>query len=58
VAKDVKEARRLYDIVKQQGRDGARGIVQGEKALSRIELHEAGGSHTVEPGGAPQAGSD
>jgi len=38
-AKDVKEARALYDLVKEQGRDGAAGIVQGEKALGRIEHH-------------------
>jgi succinate dehydrogenase / fumarate reductase, iron-sulfur subunit len=38
VAKDVGEARALYDLVKLQGRDGAKGIVQGEKALSRLEL--------------------
>jgi succinate dehydrogenase / fumarate reductase, iron-sulfur subunit len=38
VAKDVKEARALYDLVKDQGRDGAIGIVQGERALSRIEF--------------------
>jgi succinate dehydrogenase / fumarate reductase iron-sulfur subunit len=37
VARDVGEARRLYELVKQQGRDGAAGIVQGEKALSRLE---------------------
>ena len=29
---------RCYDLVKQQGRDGAAGIVQGEKALERIEF--------------------
>lgn len=40
VAKDVRESRRLYDIVRVQGRDGAAGIVQGEKALGRIEKHE------------------
>jgi succinate dehydrogenase / fumarate reductase iron-sulfur subunit len=40
VAKDVKESRRLYELVKEQGRDGAAGIVQGEKALSRIEFVE------------------
>ncbi len=40
VAKDVKESRLLYDLVKEQGRDGAAGIVQGEKALSRIEFLE------------------
>ena len=38
VAKDVGEARALYDLVKLQGRDGAAGIVQGEKALSRLEF--------------------
>src|SRR5262249_50900670 len=38
VAKDVKEARELYNLVKNQGRDGAAGIVQGERALSRIEF--------------------
>jgi len=41
VAEGVKESRALYDLVKQQGRDGAAGIVQGERALSRIE-------HTLE----------
>ena len=33
VAEDVKEARALYNLVKEQGRDGAAGIVQGEKGL-------------------------
>src|SRR5687768_17959493 len=37
VAEGVKESRALYDIVKQQDRQGAMGIVQGERALSRIE---------------------
>src|SRR3990172_1261929 len=36
VAPDVKESRALYNLVKEQGRDGAAGIVQGEKGLSRI----------------------
>jgi succinate dehydrogenase / fumarate reductase iron-sulfur subunit len=40
VAARVEEARRLYRLVHEQGRDGALGIVQGEKALGRIE-HEA-----------------
>jgi succinate dehydrogenase / fumarate reductase iron-sulfur subunit len=40
VAADVNEARALYNLVKQQGRDGAAGIVQGEKALERIEFVE------------------
>jgi succinate dehydrogenase / fumarate reductase iron-sulfur subunit len=37
VAKDVKESRALRDLLRQQGVAGAAGIVQGEKALSRIE---------------------
>jgi succinate dehydrogenase / fumarate reductase iron-sulfur subunit len=35
VAKDVKEARALHDLLKAQGRAGAAGIVQGEKGLAR-----------------------
>jgi len=45
----VNEARALYNLVKEQGRDGALGIVQGEHALGRIEFTEQAG---VEP---PQA---
>jgi succinate dehydrogenase / fumarate reductase, iron-sulfur subunit len=37
VAEGVKESRALFDLVKQQGRDGALGIVQGEHALGRLE---------------------
>jgi succinate dehydrogenase / fumarate reductase, iron-sulfur subunit len=40
-ARDVGESRRLYDLVKEQGRDGALGIVQGEHALGRIEFDHA-----------------
>jgi succinate dehydrogenase / fumarate reductase iron-sulfur subunit len=40
VAQDVKEARALYNLVKEQGRDGAAGIVQGERALAWIEFAE------------------
>ena len=40
VAAEVNESRALYDLVKQQGRDGALGIVQGEHALERIEFHQ------------------
>jgi succinate dehydrogenase / fumarate reductase, iron-sulfur subunit len=43
VAENVNEARRLYDVVKLQGRDGAAGIVQGEHALERIEFAESSG---------------
>jgi len=40
VADRVGEARKLYHLVKEQGRDGALGIVQGEHALERIEFAE------------------
>jgi len=46
VAEDVKQSRALYDLVKEQGRDGAAGIVQGERALAHINLFE-------EPDAAP-----
>jgi hypothetical protein len=48
VAEDVGEARALHNLVREQGRDGAAGIVQGERALARIE-------HTVarDPDHAP-----
>jgi succinate dehydrogenase / fumarate reductase iron-sulfur subunit len=36
VADGVQEARALYDIVRSQGVRGAAGIVQGERALSRV----------------------
>ncbi|HEX9416739.1 MAG TPA: succinate dehydrogenase/fumarate reductase iron-sulfur subunit [Gaiellaceae bacterium] len=49
VAEDVKEARALYNLVKQQGRDGAAGIVQGEKALGRIEFVEEEGAEVNAP---------
>jgi succinate dehydrogenase / fumarate reductase iron-sulfur subunit len=42
VAKDVGEARALHELVKQQGREGAAGIVQGEKAIARIEFAHDG----------------
>ena len=50
VAKDVGEARALYDLVKQQGREGYEGIVQGEHALERLEL-EGGGEGPRDPYG-------
>jgi succinate dehydrogenase / fumarate reductase iron-sulfur subunit len=45
VADRVQEARALHDIVRAQGRNGAAGIVQGERALARLEHghHEAEG---------------
>jgi succinate dehydrogenase / fumarate reductase iron-sulfur subunit len=39
IAENVQEARALHEIVKAQGREGAAGIVQGERALGRIEAH-------------------
>jgi succinate dehydrogenase / fumarate reductase iron-sulfur subunit len=72
VAKDVPQARALHDIVRSQDRQGALGIVQGERALSRIE-HGQGGDGAARgpygegsfprpflPGedGAPPAGGD
>jgi succinate dehydrogenase / fumarate reductase iron-sulfur subunit len=42
VAADVDESRDLYNAVKEQGRDGALGIVQGEKALAHLDHHENG----------------
>jgi succinate dehydrogenase / fumarate reductase iron-sulfur subunit len=43
VAENVQEARALLEVVRAQGRGGAAGIVQGEKALSRIEHPADGG---------------
>ncbi len=39
VADKVKEARALHEIVRTQGVAGSAGIVQGERALGRIEHH-------------------
>ncbi len=44
VAKDVSETRALHELVHEQGRDGALGIVQGERGLARIEHTDAGGA--------------
>jgi succinate dehydrogenase / fumarate reductase, iron-sulfur subunit len=49
VAERVQEARALYNLVKEQGRDGALGIVQGEHALSRIEFTEESGARELAP---------
>jgi succinate dehydrogenase / fumarate reductase iron-sulfur subunit len=51
VAKNVSQARALHDIVKAQGRDGAVGIVQGERALARLEHgHDENGRVRFEDG--------
>jgi succinate dehydrogenase / fumarate reductase, iron-sulfur subunit len=47
VAKDVKESRRLYDLTAEQGLNGFAGIVQGERALSRLAHGQ--GAHGDEP---------
>jgi succinate dehydrogenase / fumarate reductase iron-sulfur subunit len=36
VARDVRESRRLYDLLGEQDRRGYAGIVQGEKALAKL----------------------
>jgi succinate dehydrogenase / fumarate reductase, iron-sulfur subunit len=54
VAGNVKEARALYDLVKEQGKDGAEGIVQVEKGLARIEFADEGDSHLPAPDAAPK----
>jgi succinate dehydrogenase / fumarate reductase iron-sulfur subunit len=43
VAEEVREARALHDLVRQQGREGAAGHIQGERALARLG-HESEGS--------------
>jgi succinate dehydrogenase / fumarate reductase iron-sulfur subunit len=49
VAADVDEARALRELVKEQGREGALGIVQGEHALGRIEFTEEAGVRETAP---------
>jgi succinate dehydrogenase / fumarate reductase iron-sulfur subunit len=49
VAENVKEARLLRELLKEQGRDGALGIVQGEHALGRIEFTEESGVRETAP---------
>jgi succinate dehydrogenase / fumarate reductase iron-sulfur subunit len=45
VAKDVVESRRLRDLVREQGRDGYMGIVQGEPALAKLAHGHVEGEH-------------
>jgi succinate dehydrogenase / fumarate reductase, iron-sulfur subunit len=49
VAENVREARALRELVREQGRDGALGIVQGEHALGRIEFTEEAGVRETAP---------
>ena len=50
----MKESRALYNLVKEQGRDGAAGIVQGEKGLAYIEFAEEHGARRTAPEQVPQ----
>jgi succinate dehydrogenase / fumarate reductase iron-sulfur subunit len=54
VAENVKEARALYNLVKEQGKDGADGIVQAEKGLARIEFASEGELHLLAGDEAPE----
>jgi succinate dehydrogenase / fumarate reductase, iron-sulfur subunit len=45
VAEEVGEARALYNLVKEEGLDGAAGIVQGERALARLDHEVEGADH-------------
>jgi succinate dehydrogenase / fumarate reductase, iron-sulfur subunit len=49
VAEKVGEARALHDLVRAQGRTGAVGIIQGERALGRLEHGHTG--HARDPYG-------
>jgi succinate dehydrogenase / fumarate reductase iron-sulfur subunit len=53
VADRVDEARALRELVREQGREGALGIVQGEHALSRIEFTEEAGARLLAPEADP-----
>jgi len=55
VAKDVKEARRLHELVEQQDRQGYAGIVQGEAALAKLAHgHHEGERDPYGPGSFPR----
>jgi hypothetical protein len=58
VAKNVKESRRLYELTTQSGPKGYMGIVQGERALGRLEHGHAGEETLAEiyerPGAYPR----
>ncbi len=55
VAENVEESRGLYDLVKEQGRDGALGIVQGENALGRLEGMHGHVEHPEHPYDSPDS---
>ena len=53
VAENVDEARALRKITQTQDRQGARGHVQGERALARIEHTDSGGARRDVPESTP-----
>ena len=58
VAEGVKESRALFDLVKEQGRDGALGIVQGERALAGSSTSTATGTGAATSGRHARRGAD
>ena len=54
VADKVKQSRELYDLVKEQGRSGYAGIVQGEKALARVTQNADGDRDPYGEGSFPR----
>ena len=52
VAEKVDEARALHKVVQEQGRDGYDGIVQGERALAKLDHHLKEEDGEVEPEGS------
>jgi succinate dehydrogenase / fumarate reductase iron-sulfur subunit len=54
VAKDVRESRALYDLLKEQGRNGFAGIVQGERGLARVDLQADGDRDPYGEGSFPR----
>ncbi|HEX7084712.1 MAG TPA: succinate dehydrogenase/fumarate reductase iron-sulfur subunit [Gaiellaceae bacterium] len=48
VAAEVVESRRLHDLVREQGIEGFDGIVQGERALSRLAHGHGVGAETLD----------
>src|SRR5579864_1014739 len=54
VAADVDEARKLHRLVHEQGRLGAAGHIQGERALAKLEHGHHDGGDPYGPGSFPK----
>ena len=58
VAKNVRQARRLHELVRDQGMNGYAGIVQGERALGKLAHGHVSGETLEEiysrPGAFPR----